>query len=108
MIAAGTLRHSIRVQSLVETVDAGGGRTRAWVDYFLTHAAITPMSGRELRAGGQMQAPMTHRLTLRWAPGLTAKMRVLFGTRVFNVRAVRNLDERNRWVELLCEEGVAQ
>lgn len=108
MIAAGHLRHGIRVQSVSSTTDTGGGRVPVWIDYALTHASITPVSGREQISGGKVQASMTHRITLRWIPGVTAKMRVLFGTRVFNVRAVRNLDERNRWLELLCEEGVAQ
>jgi len=34
-------------------------------------------------------------------------MRVLFNGRVFNIRSAINLEERNRWTEMSCEEGVA-
>ncbi len=39
--------------------------------------------------------------------GVAPKQRLLFGARTLNIRAVVNPDERNRWLELLCEEGVA-
>lgn len=38
---------------------------------------------------------------------MTTAMRLKFGARVFNIRAVINRGERNRLLELLCEEGVA-
>lgn len=108
MLYAGDLRHSIRLQALQESVDSGGGHARVWTDIGRTHAHITPVSGGEWLRSEQVQSHMTHRVTLRWLPGLTSKMRLLFGDRVFNVRMVRNLDERRRWIELMCEEGVAQ
>ena len=49
---------------------------------------------------------MTHRVTIRHRDGVTPKMRLKFGTRILNIRAVINAGERNRTLELLCEEGV--
>ena len=49
---------------------------------------------------------MTHRVTIRHRDAVTAKMRLKFGTRILNIRAVVNPSERNRTLELLCEEGV--
>ncbi len=34
-------------------------------------------------------------------------MRIVFGSRVFNIRAAIDREERGRFLELLCEEGVA-
>ena len=50
---------------------------------------------------------MTHRVKIRYRAGVTAKMRLTFGARVFNIRGVINAGERDRTLELLCEEGVA-
>ena len=33
--------------------------------------------------------------------------RISFGTRLFDVKGIINVDERDRFLKLLCEEGVA-
>jgi SPP1 family predicted phage head-tail adaptor len=107
VLYAGDLRHSVRIQAYRQVSDGGGGTTKEWTDYANIRAHISPIAGREVTINGQIEARLSHRVTMRWLPGLEASMRVLFGSRPFNIRWIRNLDERNRWIELLCEEGVA-
>ena len=64
-----------------------GGRTSSWVPSLV-------------------ETPVTHRVTIRHRDGVTPKMRLKFGARILNIRAVINPAERNRTLELLCEEGV--
>ena len=54
----------------------------------------------------QMQADVTHRVRFRYVAGVTAKMRVLYGARIFNVLSVINPEERNREIVLMCKELV--
>lgn len=105
-IKAGALRHRVTLQSAAETPDGGGGFTTAWSDVATVWAAIEPLKGTERLRAEQLENPVTHRVTIRHRAGVTAKMRVAFGARVFNIRAVINPEERNRRLELLCEEGV--
>lgn len=45
--------------------------------------------------------------TIRYTNGITSKMRIKFGTRLFNIRAVVNIDEKNELLELTAEEFVS-
>ena len=55
----------------------------------------------------QLEASVSHRFTMRYRNDITAKNRLKFGTRVFNIRAVINVKERNKWLEIDADEGVA-
>ena len=105
---AGTLRKKIALQSATRTPDGGGGFTESWatISGGDIWASIEPASSREVYAAGQLQHRITHALTLRYLSGVTTAMRVLFGTRTFNVRSVLNVEERGRELRLLCEEGL--
>ena len=50
---------------------------------------------------------MSHRIRMRYRPDITPANRLRLGTRVFNIRAILNEGERNRWLTILAEEGVA-
>lgn len=106
-LAAGSLRHRVTLQSAADTPDGAGGFATVWSNVATLWAAIEPLAGRERLAAQQLESPLTHRVTLRHRDGVTTAMRVKFGVRVFNIRSVVNRAERDRALELLCEEGVA-
>ncbi len=106
-VKAGRLRHRVTLQSAADTADGGGGFTTTWSDVATVWAAIEPLKSRERLFAQQLENPVTHRVTIRYRAGVTAKMRLEFGARVFNIRGVINAGERDRTLELLCEEGVA-
>lgn len=102
----GRLRHRVTVQQRASTRDAHGEPAQTWTDLYAdVWAAVEPLSARELMAAGVVQGEVTHRVLLRYRSGITTKNRILFGERVFDVRGVRNLDERGHELELLCTEG---
>ena len=105
-IRACDLRHSITIQTSTETREAGGGRTRAWSTFATARACIEPLRGRERLHAMQIEDSVSHKITIRWRSGVTGKMRVKFGTRIFNIRAAINVEERSRWLEILADEGV--
>lgn len=108
MLYAGDLRHEVVFQTPVTITDGGGGQSTTWVDYLRARVQITPTKATETTVNGNVQDRTSFRITMRFAPGLNAQMRIIYGTRVFNIRGVRNLDERSRWLELFADEGVPQ
>ncbi|MFQ5783607.1 MAG: phage head closure protein [Alphaproteobacteria bacterium] len=105
-VRAGALRHRVALQSAVETADGGGGFGVAWSDVATVWAAIEPLKGTERLRAQRLENPVSHKVTIRYRGGVTAAMRLKFGTRIFDIRAVINPRERNQRLELLCEEGV--
>ena len=43
---------------------------------------------------------------MRYRSGVTPAMRLVFDERIFNIRTIHNIDEKNDMLELLVEEGV--
>lgn len=110
-IPAGALRHRLTIQAENPTADGGGGQgADPWADPVTVATVwgrVEPLKGRERMQAMQLRGQVSHRVTIRHRPGITAQMRVLFDGRAFNIRAVVNVEERNRILELLCEEGIA-
>ena len=101
----------ITLQSPAGTRDAVGERTTTWVDVAQVWAAISPLSVRDLLAAGQTQSEVTHRVRIRYSASvaaLDASWRVVYGARVLVIGGVRNIDEADRVLELLCSEGVRE
>ena len=68
------------------------------------YADIESISAREYQAVQQIAPETTHKVTFRYLAGITAKHRVLYGSRVFDIMGVWNLEERGRVTKLLCRE----
>ncbi|HUX23222.1 MAG TPA: phage head closure protein [Burkholderiales bacterium] len=111
VIRSGDLRHRISFQSRQVGQDAAGQPVDVWTTAFTSWADIAPLNGRALMSAQVMQSAVTHEITMRYrselaSPIAVANMRILFGTRVFNIHASMNQDERNRTVILQAEEGL--
>lgn len=108
MVHAGDMRHVVTVQQRAVTVDSYGEQSTTWSDlHEPVFAAIEPLSGRELIAALSEQSEITHKVRIRYLAGVAPKHRLVFGARYFDILAVRDVDERNREMELLCSEGMA-
>lgn len=106
MPSTGELRHRVTVQQATDTRDAYGEPDPTWSTYKERSAKISPMNGSRFFAGKQFDTDITHEIVLRHTAGITTKMRVLFGTRVFEIDSVINPQERNRWTVLMCREAI--
>lgn len=107
-VQAGELRHRISLQVPQDGSDGQGGAVRSWATAMTVWALIEPVSARELWQVQEVQARITHQIRIRYQHGITATMRVLYGSRTFNIRAVLNAEERNIYLDLLAEEGTLQ
>ncbi len=106
----GSLRHRLVIQAERSTSDGGGGQSDPWADPVIIATVwgkVEPLTGAERLRAMQIEDRFRHRIIIRHRPGITPAMRIVFGSRVFNIRAAINREERDRFLELLCEEGVA-
>jgi SPP1 family predicted phage head-tail adaptor len=70
-------------------------------------AQILKLQGKELESARQVVSQVTHRITIRWQPGILAKMNIDWfeeRPRIFQIEAVENPDGRRIKLELLCIE----
>ncbi|WP_256846916.1 phage head closure protein [Paenibacillus sp. Pae108] len=100
----GKLRHKITIKHLQSVDDGAGGSVETWMTYASPFASVEPLSGRELFQAQQLQSEVTHKIRMRYRPGITPDMRVYFGTRVFLINSAINWQERNRELTLMCVE----
>jgi SPP1 family predicted phage head-tail adaptor len=104
---AGQLRHVVTIEEPIETQDAYGGVVQTWEFFLRPFAALEAISSREFFGSERVEADVDHRLRIRYHAGITPKMRVLHGARVFEIKgAPRDLDGRRRELELLLRETV--
>lgn len=102
---AGSLKHQVLIQE--KTVTGTGDRGQpvyTWNTLITVPASISPLNGRKAEIARQLVASATHTVTLRYYAGLTETMRLLYGSRVFNIGFIKNLDELNFTQELLVTE----
>lgn len=104
----GRRRFRISIQSSTDSTNSVGEPVESFstVSNGTVWASIEPISGREYQAVQQIAAETTHKVTIRYLSGITPKYRVLYGSRVFDILAVRDVEERGRVTELLCRERV--
>lgn len=98
----------VTIQAMVGTLDSAGQETQTWQAFQQAFAAIEPLTGRELLAAGAIHAEASVLITLRWIPGITAKMRVVYvdgaETHTYHIHAALNVEMRNRLWQLYCAE----
>jgi SPP1 family predicted phage head-tail adaptor len=98
------MRKRVELQSVTETTSGLGEVGRAWATYATVWANIKPLQGRELVYAQQIHSESTTQITIRYASAVVTKNRIKFGTRIFQILDVKNIDEKNKIQELLTVE----
>lgn len=113
---ANRLRHRVAVQELVETQNSTTGAvTRAWENVLLDSsteldavpAEVLTGPGREFMQSGSTQNEIAARINLRWFPGLTQKMRIVWDGNVYNIQSIETDATARREYRLKCIAGVS-
>jgi SPP1 family predicted phage head-tail adaptor len=104
------MRWRMQLQQFTDPQDAYGQPKKSWATVGTYWAKIRSPNGREATNAAQMKAELTHVITVRW-PGisltLVPKMRYLYKGRAFNITWINNVDERNRQLDVYCQEVVS-
>jgi SPP1 family predicted phage head-tail adaptor len=86
--------------------EAGGAGTYdsfqeiAWV-----YGKIEAVNGLIQLDTKQIGEEITHKITIRYYPLISTKHAVKMGDRYFEIKNVKNIDERNQYLELLVREN---
>lgn len=107
MLAAGAINKRVIVEERQVSRSAMGEALEDWVVLGERWVSIEPLTARELFAQQQVQAQVTHRVRMRYWSSVTHTCRLRTGSRVLNIVAVRDIDDRHVELELLCVEVVA-
>lgn len=102
---AGKLRHRIALQSQSLTQDSYGQAVVSWGTYATVWASVQPLTGREYFSADSLQSEVKTVIKIRYQDGIDTSMRVLWGTRVYNIVSLADVFERNREIHLYCTEG---
>ena len=101
----GQMRQRIALQAKTIT-KSEGIPLESWTTVAIVWAAVSDISGKEYFQAGAMQSEVTTRIKIRYRTGITPSMRVLYGSRVFQILSVIDKDERHRVIELMCKEVI--
>lgn len=101
---AGDLRHQVTIQRLVQGQGASGEVTLTWTPFATVWGAVEPLSGREYWQAQQTASETSIRVRVRYLAGVVPTMRVLYGSRVFEILSIVDQEERHRELQLMCRE----
>lgn len=103
---AGLMRTRIAIQGEVSTPDGGGGVVKTWQTMFYVWSYWRHQSMYERLQAMQLQSGVNHRVMVRQRDDITAKHRILYKGKAYQIVAVVNVNESNDEMELQVEEGV--
>lgn len=104
----GALRHRVTFQTLTRTADTQGGYTSSWADMVVNPTVwgeVTPAKTYERFFSQQIQYQRTHQVIIRYRDDLTQEMRMLFDSRIFQIKSIRKPDERKYFLIIDLEEN---
>lgn len=107
-ITASTLRHRVDIERATETSDGQGGSVRAWSSVAVgVRAFVDPVLSREQVRLDAIRSPIVARCVMRYRADVTAQDVIAYGGNRYNVRAVRDIENARRWLELELEAAAA-
>jgi SPP1 family predicted phage head-tail adaptor len=93
----------VTIQQASETRNAMGEVVQSWVTFAERWASVDGLSSREFLLQGQQQSEISHRVRLRYVPGMRNTMRFLWRGRVLEMTSLLEHNNRSEH-EALCTE----
>lgn len=103
MIQAGELRERVTVQIASGATNALGETVLTWNNSTAVWASVQGVSAREALTAGQQEISITHRLRMRYLPGLTQNMRFAWRSRTLDIVSLLEHNNRSEH-EAICVE----
>ncbi|MGG1916045.1 phage head closure protein [Priestia megaterium] len=87
-------------------VDSEGYPIEGWTDVKTVWAMIKTLTGKEVFQAMTTKTEKTTRFVIRYTTGIDEDMRILFGTRIFNIQSIINDDEQNKTMTIIGVEVI--
>ena len=105
----GKLRNKITIQNNVLSADAYGGFTRANTTFITAFAQIKPKSAKQVfneQSGEKITNPQDFEFTIRYRANISTAMRILFGSRTFDIIQINDENDNNNYITIKTKENV--
>lgn len=102
---SGKLRNLIDIERAVETPDGAGGNSKVWQVIASPRAYIKPISGGERFQAMRLESNISHRIFIRYRSDLKSDDRINYQGRLMQIKAIVNIEEQNKWLEIYAVEG---
>lgn len=99
----GALQHQVYILQRNTRRDANGDFLPPVV-FATCWARVQALTDKYTEKAQQVVTEATHRVTVRYIPGLDTSMQVQFNGRIFNIAAILDPDERQVELWLMCYE----
>lgn len=101
------LRDRITIQQLVSGQDSYGQPIDVWQDVVTTWARVEDLSGREYFAAQQVPtSQITTRVTIRWRNDIKPYMRIIHGSRIYDIQSVPDPGGKKKYCQIMCKEVI--
>ena len=67
-------------------------------------ANVAPQTGREYEESQKIRAETTYNINVRYFPGITSDMKIMYGVKVFNIVSVLDINERHTNLKIVAAE----
>lgn len=104
-ITSGQLRHKITVERESIIKDSVGGFSSTWATHIEPFAKVVPISGRERYQAMKLEANVTHKIYIRYTGDIKPTDKIIFNGEEMQIRAILNLEYKDVWLELSCDQG---
>ena len=95
MINSGTMRERVTIQKPVESQSSFGETTLTWADEATVYASIMGVRAVDYFAAQQAGTLVTHRIRIRFFPGITQQHRMVWRGRVMEISSVLEREARS-------------
>ena len=103
MINSGQMRERVTIQSPEKSQNPFGEATISWQTEAEVWASVQGLSSREILMAQQMDAIVTHKIRIRFYPGITHSHRIVWRDRIMEIVSV--VERETRTVhEILARE----
>lgn len=102
----GRLRNRVTVQSSTDTVNDCGELVQTWATFEEVYAEVRSVSGREYLQTDKVRAEVSHVITIRYLAGLLPNMRIVHGTKTFEIVAILPDRTDARMMQIMCNQQV--
>ncbi|MFM0628855.1 phage head closure protein [Paraburkholderia xenovorans] len=107
----GKLDRRITIQRRTNSKNDTGGNVAGWTDVDTVWASVNYLSGMErsatLHQGGETADARTV-FTMRYLSGIDETMRVLYDSKLFNIRFVNDVLDQHKTLILTCDTGASE
>lgn len=101
---SGKHRTLLTIQTRTDTADGAGGRTLAWSTFCTLWGKQVIWRGSAEFQADQLSSMQVSRWETRYSAGVQPKMRVLLGSRTFEIGTIFDPDQKRQNMILVCEE----